>query len=155
MCRRQVRQRRAYRGKFYRLLLEQLGLQDHPQLQAQMDRAQWPAAKQILAAKFRERTRDEWALLLSPLDVCVAPVLDFDEAPNHPHVKARGTFVELDGVTHPAPGPRFSRTPAARPAPAPTTDNAIAALRLAARRAHRGVARAADFHLMRASNVTR
>ena len=98
-------------GKFYRLLLEQLGLQDHPQLQAQMDRAQWPAAKQILAAKFRERTRDEWALLLSPLDVCVAPVLDFDEAPNHPHVKARGTFVELDGVTHPAPGPRFRARP--------------------------------------------
>ena len=59
----------------------------------------------------------------------MAPVLDFDEAPNHPHVKARGTFVELDGVTHPAPGHAF-RARAARPAAAaPTTDNAIAALR--------------------------
>ena len=118
-------------SKFYRLLLEQLGLQDHPVLQAQMNRARWPEAKLVLAEKFRERTRDEWARLLGHLDVCVAPVLDFDEAPHHPHVKARGTFVDLNGVTHPAPGPRFSRTPAARPEPpaAPTTDNAIAALR--------------------------
>jgi alpha-methylacyl-CoA racemase len=117
-------------GKFYRLLLEQLDLQDHPLLQAQMDRAQWPLAKQVFAEKFRERTRDEWTQRLGHLDVCVAPVLDFDEAPNHPHLRARGTFVDLDGVTHPAPGPRFSRTPAARPeAPAiPTTGNAIAAL---------------------------
>ncbi|MBN3822154.1 CoA transferase [Burkholderia sp. Ac-20384] len=117
-------------GKFYRLLLEHLDLQDHPLLQAQMDRAQWPQAKQVFAEKFRERTRDEWTQRLGHLDACVAPVLDFDEAPSHPHLHARGTFVDLDGVTHPAPGPRFSRTPAARPeAPAaPTTDNAIAAL---------------------------
>ncbi|MBN3769452.1 CaiB/BaiF CoA-transferase family protein [Burkholderia sp. Se-20378] len=117
-------------SKFYRLLLEQLDLQDHPLLQAQMDRAQWPQAKQVFAEKFRERTRDEWVQRLGHLDVCVAPVLDFDEAPSHPHAQARGMFVDLDGVTHPAPGPRFSRTPAARPeAPAaPTTDNAIAAL---------------------------
>jgi alpha-methylacyl-CoA racemase len=118
-------------GKFYRLLLEQLGLQDHPQLQAQMDRTQWPAARQIFAERFRERTRDQWVQQLAHLDVCVAPVLDFDEAPEHPHVKARGTLIDLNGVTQPAPGPRFSRTPAARPEPpaAPTTDNAIAALK--------------------------
>ncbi|VWB44357.1 carnitine dehydratase [Burkholderia lata] len=117
-------------SKFYRLLLEQLDLQDHPLLQVQMDRAQWPQAKQVFAEKFSERTRDEWVQRLGHLDVCVAPVLDFDEAPSHPHAQARGMFVDLDGVTHPAPGPRFSRTPAARPeAPAaPTTDNAIAAL---------------------------
>jgi alpha-methylacyl-CoA racemase len=118
-------------GKFYRLLLEQLDLQEHPLLQAQMDRAQWPQAKQVLAAKFLERTRDEWVQRLGHLDVCVAPVLDFDEAPNHPHVRHRRTFIDLDGVTHPAPGPRFSRTPAARPeAPAAlNTENAVAALR--------------------------
>ncbi|VWB11259.1 carnitine dehydratase [Burkholderia lata] len=118
-------------SKFYRLLLEHLDLQDHPLLQAQMDRAQWPQAKQVLAEKFRERTRDEWAQRLGHLDVCVAPVLDFDEAPNHPHAQARGMFVDLDGVTHPAPGPRFSRTPAARPeAPAAlSTGNAVVALR--------------------------
>lgn len=117
-------------GKFYRLLLEQLGLQDHPLLQKQMDRAVWPEAKQVLAAKLKERTRDEWDALLGHLDVCFAPVLDFDEAPHHPHLKARGTLVDLDGVTHPAPGPRFSRTPPAPPQPPAllTTDNAIAAL---------------------------
>ena len=117
-------------SKFYKLLLEKLDLQHHPLLQKQMDRAQWPEAKQVLAAKFKERTRDEWARLLGELDVCLAPVLDFDEAPSHPHIKARGTFVDLDGVTHSAPGPRFSRTPAARPEPpaALSTDNAIAAL---------------------------
>jgi crotonobetainyl-CoA:carnitine CoA-transferase CaiB-like acyl-CoA transferase len=118
-------------GKFYRLLLEKLELQDHPLLQKQMDRAQWPQAKQVLAAKFRQRTRDEWTQLLGGLDVCFAPVLDFDEAPHHPHIQARGTLIDLDGVTHPAPGPRFSRTPAARPEPpAPlNADNAVAALR--------------------------
>ncbi|AET94117.1 L-carnitine dehydratase/bile acid-inducible protein (plasmid) [Burkholderia sp. YI23] len=118
-------------SKFYRLLLEKLGLQDHPVLQKQMDRAQWPEAKQVLAARFRQRTRDEWTQLLGESDVCFAPVLDFDEAPDHPHIKARGTLIDVDGVMHPAPGPRFSRTPAARPdAPAESsTDNAIAALR--------------------------
>ncbi|WP_433705317.1 CaiB/BaiF CoA transferase family protein [Paraburkholderia sacchari] len=117
-------------NKFYKLLLEKLQLQDHPLLQKQMDRERWPEAKQVLAAKFRERTRDEWARQLGELDVCLAPVLDFDEAPRHPHLEARGTFIDLDGVTHPAPGPRFSRTPAARPEPpaALSTDNAIAAL---------------------------
>ncbi|BAO91942.1 CaiB/BaiF CoA transferase family protein [Caballeronia cordobensis] len=118
-------------SKFYRLLLEKLGLQDHPVLQKQMDRTQWPEAKQVLAARFRQRTRDEWTQLLGESDVCFAPVLNFDEARDHPHIKARGTLIDIDGVTHPAPGPRFSRTPAARPdAPAEsTTDNAIAALR--------------------------
>ena len=118
-------------GKFYRLLLEKLELLDHPLLQKQMDRAQWPKAKEVLAARFREHTRDEWARRFGEMDVCLAPVLDFDEASSHPHIKARGTFIDLDGVTHPAPGPRFSRTPAAPPEPpvASSTDNAIDALR--------------------------
>ncbi|MFT4193173.1 CoA transferase, partial [Ottowia sp.] len=118
-------------GKFYRLLLEQLELQDHPLLQKQMDKARWPEAKQVLAEKFKERTRDEWARQLGHLDACVAPVLDFDEAPQHPHIRARGTLTEIAGVVQPAPGPRFSRTPAAQPEPpAPlSTENAVAALR--------------------------
>ncbi|MFF7055117.1 CaiB/BaiF CoA transferase family protein [Achromobacter spanius] len=118
-------------GKFYKLLLGQLELQDHPLLQRQMDRGAWPEAKQVLAAKFKERTRDAWSRMLGHLDVCFAPVLDFDEAPLHEHIRARGTLIDLDGVTHAAPGPRFSRTPAARPEPpAPlSTDNAVAALR--------------------------
>lgn len=118
-------------GKFYRRLLEKLGLQEHPLLQSQMDDTSWPEAKQVLAGKFKELTRDEWVAMLGELDVCVAAVLDFDEAPNHPHLRARGTLAEIAGVVQPAPGPRFSRTPAARPEPpAPlNTENAVAALR--------------------------
>jgi alpha-methylacyl-CoA racemase len=116
--------------KFYRLLLQRLDLADHPLLREQMDRTQWPQAKQVLAAKFMERMRDAWTALLGDLDVCFAPVLDFDEAPQHPHIRARGTLVDIDGVIQPAPGPRFSRTPAARPEPptAPSTDSAASAL---------------------------
>jgi alpha-methylacyl-CoA racemase len=68
-----------------------------------------------LADMFRARTRSEWCALLEGTDACVAPVLDWDEAPEHPHNRARGTFVSLDDVIQPAPAPRFSRTPAADP----------------------------------------
>jgi alpha-methylacyl-CoA racemase len=80
-----------------------------------MNKAKWPAQKQAIAAMFRTRTRDEWAALLGNDDTCVAPVLNFDEAPLHPHNVARDTFISVDSVTQPAPAPRFSRTPSAVP----------------------------------------
>ncbi|HEY0488455.1 MAG TPA: CaiB/BaiF CoA-transferase family protein [Telluria sp.] len=95
--------------QFYALLLRLTGVTD-PAFSAQMDRAQWPSLKQKFAAMFRTRTRDEWCALMEGTDVCFAPVLDMDEAPQHPHNRARGTFVDVDGVTQPAPAPRFSRT---------------------------------------------
>jgi alpha-methylacyl-CoA racemase len=61
---------------------------------------------------FRNRTRDEWCTLLEGTDVCFAPVLSFAEAQQHPHNRARGAYVEIDGIAHPAPAPRFSATPA-------------------------------------------
>ena len=61
---------------------------------------------------FRTKTRDEWCAIMEGSDVCFAPVLSILEAPNHPHNKARGTFVEVDGITQPVPSPRLSRTPA-------------------------------------------
>jgi alpha-methylacyl-CoA racemase len=64
-----------------------------------------------LAALFRSKTRQQWCDLLEGTDVCVAPVLSYDEAPHHPHNKTRETFIEIDGVVQPAPAPRFSRTP--------------------------------------------
>jgi alpha-methylacyl-CoA racemase len=73
-----------------------------------MDRARWPALKEKLAAAFKEKTRDEWDAILLGSDVCYAPVLSLAEAPQHPHNRARGTFVEVDGVVQPAPAPRFS-----------------------------------------------
>jgi alpha-methylacyl-CoA racemase len=77
----------------------------------QWDRARWPEFKQRLAEIFAGRTRDEWAALLEPAEACATAVLGLTEAPQHPHVVARSTFVEHAGVVQPAPAPRFSRTP--------------------------------------------
>ncbi len=70
-----------------------------------------------LEALFKTRTRDEWCTLLEGTDACFAPVLAMDEAPQHPHNVARGSFVEIDGIVQPAPTPRFSRTGAGTPTP--------------------------------------
>lgn len=73
--------------------------------------------RERLARLFLTRTRAEWCALLEGTDACFAPVLTMAEAADHPHNAARGTFVTVDGVTQPAPAPRFSRTPAAPPSP--------------------------------------
>ncbi len=105
----------AIEPQFYALLRMHCGIADDPAFDAQMDRAAWPLLKLRLAQVFRSRTSDEWCALLEGSDACFAPVLDWDEAPRHPHNAARATFVELDGVVQPAPAPRFDRTPAAMP----------------------------------------
>ena len=102
--------------QFYAELLRRLGLGGEA-LPAQDDRAAWPALRARLEQVFRSRTRAEWCRLLEGTDVCFAPVLSLEEAPRHPHNTARGTFVEIAGVTQPAPAPRFSHTPAAVPGP--------------------------------------
>jgi alpha-methylacyl-CoA racemase len=106
----------ALEPRFYAELLERVGL-DADDLPPQLDRDGWPALRARLAARFRTRTRDEWCALLEGTDACVAPVLSLAEAPAHPHNQARATFVEVGGVTQPAPAPRFSRTPCATPIP--------------------------------------
>ncbi len=106
----------AIEGKFYDELLERMGL-THEQLGEQWDEDNWVRAKEIMAARVKEKTRDEWVALLEGTDVCFAPVLSFDEAPLHPHARARNAFVEIDGVPQPAPAPRFSRTQPDTPAP--------------------------------------
>jgi crotonobetainyl-CoA:carnitine CoA-transferase CaiB-like acyl-CoA transferase len=103
-------------AKFYRLLLDRLGL-NASDLGDQMDQRTWPRNQQIFAAKFREKTRAQWLELLEGSDACVAPVLDLEEAYEHPHIKARNTYIEVDGVRQPAPAPRFSRTTLAVPVP--------------------------------------
>jgi alpha-methylacyl-CoA racemase len=97
--------------QFYAELLRITGLEGES-LPHQMDRSQWSALKERLAEVFRTKTRDEWCELMEGTDVCFAPVLSLSEAPQHPHNQARGTFVEVAGVTQPAPAPRFSRTEA-------------------------------------------
>jgi alpha-methylacyl-CoA racemase len=79
---------------------------------AQMDRGQWPALKVKIAAVFKTKTRDEWNALMEHTDVCYAPVLSLDEAHEHPHNVARGTFKTISGVLQPGPAPRYSRTEA-------------------------------------------
>lgn len=81
--------------------------------QGQMNPANWDDYAAKLAALFLTRTRDEWCDLLEGSDACFAPVLTLDEARSHPHMKARGAYVEHDGAWHTAPAPRFSRTPGA------------------------------------------
>jgi alpha-methylacyl-CoA racemase len=96
--------------QFYAELLRLTGLEGED-LPRQMDRDAWPQLKERLAAVFRTKTRDEWCALMEHTDVCFAPVLTMDEAPQHPHIAHRGTFTEVAGLTQPAPAPRFSRTP--------------------------------------------
>jgi alpha-methylacyl-CoA racemase len=98
--------------QFYALLRQLAGLSE-PAFDAQMEREAWPALRQKLGAVFKTKTRDEWCTIMEGTDVCFAPVLTIHEAPRHPHMAARKTFVERNGVTQPAPAPRFSRTPSA------------------------------------------
>jgi alpha-methylacyl-CoA racemase len=104
--------------KFFARLVAALGL-DPDYAVRQYDRRRWPELRQAIAAAVRLRSRAEWCALLEGSDACFAPVLDFDEAPAHPHAQARGAFVRVDGVVQPAPAPRFDRTPAGHPRPAP------------------------------------
>jgi alpha-methylacyl-CoA racemase len=95
--------------KFRKVLFERLGLpyttDDGADLRSKLE------------SLFKTRTRDEWCELLEGTDACFAPVLTMAEAPHHPHNIARGSFIDIDGVVQPAPVPRFSRTPSARPTP--------------------------------------
>ncbi len=119
----------AIEPQFYALLLKLAGIDD-PAFSAQMNPEAWPALSTKLAAVFLTRSRDDWCALLEGTDACFAPVLDMAEAPHHRHNVARGTFVELGGVTQPAPAPRFSRTtPEIDGAPALPGQHSAAVLR--------------------------
>jgi alpha-methylacyl-CoA racemase len=95
--------------QFYALMLRLCGIEDAG-FSAQWERQEWPHLRLQLEALFKTRTRDQWRDLLEGTDMCFAPVLDFVEATKHPHNIARGSFIETQGVKHPAPSPRFSRT---------------------------------------------
>jgi alpha-methylacyl-CoA racemase len=104
----------AIEAPFYATLRGLCGLDD-PLFDDQMDSSKWPSQRRRLEEVFATRTRDEWCALLEGSDACFAPVLDWTESPRHPHNLARAAFVAVDGVTQPAPAPRFGRTPAAAP----------------------------------------
>ncbi|MFC0006655.1 CaiB/BaiF CoA transferase family protein [Micromonospora siamensis] len=121
----------ALEPRFYDELVRLAGFPlDGEEALDRTDPGNWPALRESWARLFRTRTRDEWAELLASSDACVAPVLDWAEAPAHPHLAARRTFVTHAGVKQPAPAPRFSGTPTAlrRPPPHPGqhTDEVLA-----------------------------
>ncbi len=103
-------------AKFAEVMLRRIGF-DPATFPSLGERGNWPAARALLTARFAEKTRAEWCALLEGSESCFAPVLSMAEAPHHKHNEARGTFIDIDGVTQPAPAPRFSRTPAGQPTP--------------------------------------
>ena len=116
-------------ARHYRNLAATLGL-DPEVFSFSAGRARWPELRQRLADIIGRRTRDEWMSLFEGTDACVQPVLDMEEAPHHPHLVARGTFVEHGGVVQPAPAPRFSASPGEISCPPPVngqdTDEVLA-----------------------------
>ncbi|MFT3661272.1 MAG: CaiB/BaiF CoA-transferase family protein [Gordonia sp. (in: high G+C Gram-positive bacteria)] len=102
--------------QFYAILLEKLEI-DPASLGYQIDGSRWPEVKARFAEVFKTRTRDEWTEIFDGTDACVAPVLDFTEAPDDPHLAARGTLVEIDGVMQAQVAPRFARSSTRTPEP--------------------------------------
>ncbi|MFF8598191.1 CaiB/BaiF CoA transferase family protein [Streptomyces sp. NPDC015232] len=101
----------ALEQRFYEEFTRLLGIEELAP--ARRDLARWDELRAAVAARFRTRTREEWTAVFEGTDACVAPVLSLREAPAHPHLAARGTFVEHGGLVQPAPAPRFSATPGA------------------------------------------
>jgi alpha-methylacyl-CoA racemase len=114
----------AIEPQFYASLLKVMGI-DGECLPDQNDRAAWPEMRKRFAQIFAMRTRDEWVSAAAERDACLAPVLTIDEAPGHPQMQTREVYASFDGLRHPSPAPRFSRTPSTlrRPTPAPGRDS--------------------------------
>ncbi|OEV04339.1 carnitine dehydratase [Streptomyces oceani] len=114
----------ALEPRFYAEFVELLGLPADTPSREDLDG--WDALREAIAGRFRTRSREEWTRIFADSDACVAPVLALGEAPEHPHLAARGTFVEHAGQVQPAPAPRFSATPGAlrRPPARPGADGA-------------------------------
>ena len=75
-----------------------------------MNKDKWEELSKKIAETFKKKTREEWTNIFDGTDACVAPILNLSEAPNHPHLKSRNTFLEVDNYMQPAPAPRFSNT---------------------------------------------
>lgn len=121
----------ALEPEFYRLLVKLTGV-DAAEFSSHMDPEHWPALREKLAAVIRQKTRAEWCAILEGTDACFAPVLSMSEAPQHPHNRDRGSFIEVAGVSQPAPAPRFSRSnPQSPKSAAPAGSDAQAVLHCA------------------------
>ncbi len=135
--------------QFYALLREKTGLSEDSAFDAQHDVSKWGELKDRLTALFATKTRDEWCEIMEMTDICFAPILSLEEAPQHPHNVERKTFVDVGGSVQPAPAPRYSATVNDTPRPAPVvgadSDALLASLgydseKIAALREHKAVA---------------
>jgi alpha-methylacyl-CoA racemase len=105
-------------AKFYKELLEKLEIKD-TQFNKQMSKDDWSQLTAKLSQIFKTKTQEEWNIIFEGSDACYSPVLSLVEAQKHPHIKERNNFINVDGVTQPAPAPRFSETKTGTPNPAP------------------------------------
>jgi len=110
----------ALEEKFFEALVRGLGLsrEDFPDRE---NPKLWDRYREKMQAIFSSRTQAEWVAIFAATDACVAPVLSMSEAPAHPHARARQAFVQVAGITQPAPAPRFGRTPSAVRSPPPVS----------------------------------
>jgi alpha-methylacyl-CoA racemase len=108
----------ALEPQFFATMLSILDI-DPEAVGPQRDESRWPAMHSLLAERFAQRSRDEWSATFADTDACVTPVLSLGEAAVDAHLAERDVFIEIDGVTQPAPAPRFSRTPQPTPSPPP------------------------------------
>lgn len=92
--------------QFFAQMIDGLGLVDRDYQQT--DLTEWPRMEADFTALFASKSRDEWTAIFDGTDACVTPVLDMDEAPQHPHLAAREIFTEVDGMLQPMPSPRFA-----------------------------------------------
>ncbi|NKI18728.1 CoA transferase [Spongiibacter sp. KMU-166] len=102
--------------QFFAEMIQKLGLPEK-YIAEQNNQAIWPELKTALTQAFKTKTRDEWVDIFEGSDACVAGILTLKEAAQHPHNKARGTYVEVNGQMQPAPAPRFSRSQSDTPKP--------------------------------------
>jgi alpha-methylacyl-CoA racemase len=117
----------ALEPEFFAAMLAVLDI-DPEVLGPQRDKSRWPAMHSVLSEAFAQRSRDEWSEVFASTDACVTPVLSMTEAACDEHLSDRGVFIEVDGVTQPAPAPHFSRTPRPPPSGPPRHREALDAV---------------------------
>ncbi|WP_150002538.1 CaiB/BaiF CoA transferase family protein [Iodidimonas gelatinilytica] len=105
--------------QFFADFVKRMGLQDNPAFAQPFNMKQWPAMRAAITQRIAEKSRDAWCAIFEGSDACFTPVLDYKEAPDHPHMMARETFIEQDGLHQPAPAPRLSKTPGRVQGPPP------------------------------------
>jgi len=108
--------------QFFAEMIEKLGLPERF-VAEQNNPVVWPELIDALTSAFKTKTRDEWVAIFEGSDACVAGILTLQEAADHPHNKARNTYIEINGQVQPAPAPRFSRSQSATPN-APSSEGA-------------------------------